>query len=103
VQQYATQANGERTCQGCGHKADTLKKCARCNWFWYCDKACKSPASPTARRERANPPDDQVCQTLAWNQKGHKGDCKLLKDPELRGLFLLPQGRFVQRHEFSAR
>ncbi|KAK4247323.1 hypothetical protein C7999DRAFT_32301 [Corynascus novoguineensis] len=80
VQQCATQANGVRTCQGCGRKADTLKKCARCNWFWYCDKAC---------------------QTVAWNEKGHKGDCKLLKDPELRGLFLLPQGRFVQPHRFS--
>ncbi|KAH6842235.1 hypothetical protein B0I37DRAFT_314285 [Chaetomium sp. MPI-CAGE-AT-0009] len=80
VQQFATQANGARTCQGCGRKADTLKKCARCNWFWYCGKAC---------------------QTLAWNAKGHKSDCKLLKDPDLRGLFLLPQGRFVQPHEFS--
>ncbi|KAL2138078.1 hypothetical protein VTI28DRAFT_7496 [Corynascus sepedonium] len=39
VQQCATQENGVRTCHGCGRKADTLKKCARCNWFWYCDKA----------------------------------------------------------------
>ncbi|KAK3290816.1 uncharacterized protein B0H64DRAFT_446639 [Chaetomium fimeti] len=73
VRQCVTQGNGTRRCQGCGRNANTLKKCARCNCSWYCDK---------------------VCQTLAWNEKGHKRDCKLLKDPELRALFLLPQGHF---------
>ncbi|KAG6313987.1 hypothetical protein E4U44_002180 [Claviceps purpurea] len=28
------------------------------------------------------------CQKAGWNSKGHKTDCKFLKDPDLRALFL---------------
>ncbi|KAK3903629.1 hypothetical protein C8A05DRAFT_43156 [Staphylotrichum tortipilum] len=82
VQQYATVVEGARTCQACGRTAETLKMCARCTFFWYCDKEC---------------------QTRAWKEKGHKGDCKLLKDPDLQGLLRLPQDGFRQVHEFSGR
>ncbi len=42
MQQYAAAgANDERTCQACGRKAKTLLKCARCTFFWYCDKVCE--------------------------------------------------------------
>ncbi len=44
---------------------------------------------------------DQECQTRAWNEKGHKADCKLLKDPDLQGLLCLPRDGFRQTHEFS--
>jgi hypothetical protein len=51
VQQYATaMANGKRTCQACGHKAETLLKCARCTLFWYCDKVRGSPRQTTYQR-----------------------------------------------------
>ena len=34
--------------------------------------------------------------------QGSRGrHCKLLKDPDLRGLLLLPQGGFIQPYEFS--
>ncbi|KAG6292098.1 hypothetical protein E4U09_003556 [Claviceps aff. purpurea] len=29
------------------------------------------------------------CQMTGWTTKAHKGDCKFLKDPDLRGLFLI--------------
>ncbi len=38
VQQCATAVEGgARTCHACGRTAETLKKCARCTLFWYCD------------------------------------------------------------------
>ncbi|KAL6858133.1 hypothetical protein ACO1O0_005586 [Amphichorda felina] len=79
VQQYATEANGERTCQGCNRKASTLKKCSRCGLAWYCDKA------------------------VSWNDKGHKADCKLLKDLDVQLLFKLQAQGFTEPYQFSAR
>ncbi|MCJ1382121.1 hypothetical protein MMC17_005233 [Xylographa soralifera] len=68
VQQFSTELDGIRTCHGCGKKAASLQRCSKCSSFWYCGKAC---------------------QVAGWNDKGHKADCKLLKDPDLRGLFVL--------------
>ncbi|KAG5988200.1 hypothetical protein E4U52_006812 [Claviceps spartinae] len=31
---------------------------------------------------------DQECQTAGWTTKNHKCDCKFLKDPDVRALFL---------------
>ncbi|KAL8365076.1 hypothetical protein RB595_004069 [Gaeumannomyces hyphopodioides] len=80
VQQYAGVVNGERTCQGCGHKATTLSKCGKCTLFWYCDKEC---------------------QTIAWKNKGHKADCKLLRDQDLQMLLSLNKEGFKQHRAFS--
>ncbi|KAJ6259358.1 hypothetical protein Dda_6258 [Drechslerella dactyloides] len=80
VQQYAAEAEGVRTCQGCDQKAASLQKCARCGLFWYCNRDC---------------------QVAGWNQKGHKADCKLLKDPDLRKLFLMNWDVFENHHSFE--
>ena len=34
------------------------------------------------------------CQEIGWKEKGHKGDCKLLKDADLKGLFSLNWDEF---------
>ncbi|KAG6166337.1 hypothetical protein E4U23_003605 [Claviceps purpurea] len=64
------QQNGLRTCHGCGTNAaaSLLKRCGKCLSFWYCTKEC---------------------QMAGWTTKAHKGDCKFLRDPDLRGLFLI--------------
>ncbi|KAF2108247.1 hypothetical protein BDV96DRAFT_504933 [Lophiotrema nucula] len=68
VQQFSTKVDGTRTCHGCSKKAESLNRCGKCSLFWYCDNGC---------------------QRIGWNERGHKADCKLLKDPDLRGLFVL--------------
>ncbi|KAF3910298.1 hypothetical protein ABW21_db0206599 [Orbilia brochopaga] len=80
VQQYAAEVDGVRTCHGCDQKAASLQKCVRCGLFWYCNKDC---------------------QVAGWSQKGHKADCKLLKDPDLRGMFLLNWDVFEDHHRFE--
>jgi len=40
----------------------------------------------------ANKP--QKCQTTGWLHKGHKADCKVLKDNDVRGIFNLDWERF---------
>ncbi|KAG6299776.1 hypothetical protein E4U45_004317 [Claviceps purpurea] len=64
------QQNGVRTCHGCGNNsaASSMKRCGMCLSFWYCNREC---------------------QTAGWNTKAHKADCKFLRDPDLRGLFLI--------------
>ncbi|KAI0376802.1 hypothetical protein F5Y04DRAFT_265781 [Hypomontagnella monticulosa] len=81
MQRYATIEKGMRTCQGCNKKSATLKKCARCDLFWYCDKSC---------------------QVTGWKDKGHKGDCKLLKDPDLRKLFLMKWDIYEDHERFGS-
>ncbi|KAK6336449.1 hypothetical protein TWF696_002002 [Orbilia brochopaga] len=80
IQKYAAEVNGVRTCQGCDRKAASLQRCARCGLFWYCNKDC---------------------QVAGWSQKGHKADCKLLKDPDLRGMFLMNWDVFESHHSFA--
>ncbi|CCE29284.1 uncharacterized protein CPUR_02977 [Claviceps purpurea 20.1] len=71
VRKYSIrQHNDMRTCHGCGTDAaaTSMKRCGKCLSFWYCTK---------------------VCQIAGWTTKAHKGDCKFLRDPDLRGLFLI--------------
>ncbi|KAG6299771.1 hypothetical protein E4U45_004312 [Claviceps purpurea] len=71
VRKYSIrQQNGMRTCHGCGTDAaaSSMKRCGKCLSFWYCTKEC---------------------QMAGWTTKAHKGDCKFLRDPDLRGLFLI--------------
>ncbi|KAN0070170.1 SET domain containing protein [Elaphomyces granulatus] len=79
VQQFSTKLDGIRSCHGCGRKSASLKQCGRCSSFWYCDRGC---------------------QEAGWNEKGHRDNCKLLKDPDLRGLFFFKWDEFDNRIEF---
>ncbi|THV47246.1 hypothetical protein BGAL_0325g00110 [Botrytis galanthina] len=36
----------------------------------------------------------QKCQKNGWSTKGHKNDCKILKKPDLRGMFLMKWDEF---------
>ncbi|KAI0551613.1 heterokaryon incompatibility protein-domain-containing protein [Xylaria curta] len=78
-QQFSTALGGIRTCHGCGKKAASLQRCGKCSSFWYCDRAC---------------------QVAGWNEKGHKADCRLLKDPDLRGLFVFNWDEFDNHIQF---
>lgn len=79
VQQFSTEVDRMRMCHGCGRKAASLKRCGKCSSFWYCDRAC---------------------QQAGWNEKGHKANCKLLKDSDLRGLFVLKWDEFDNHVRF---
>jgi hypothetical protein len=35
--------NGTRKCHGCSRQATSLKKCAKCSLFWYCNGVSLSP------------------------------------------------------------
>ncbi|KAG6304757.1 hypothetical protein E4U45_001154 [Claviceps purpurea] len=63
------QRDNMRKCHGCGKNAAavSMKRCGKCSSVWYCNKEC---------------------QTAGWTTKKHKSDCKFLKDPDLRALFL---------------
>ncbi|KAG6304580.1 hypothetical protein E4U45_001360 [Claviceps purpurea] len=70
VRSFSTpQNNDSRRCHGCGKIAisSSMQRCAKCWSFWYCNKDC---------------------QMVGWITKGHKLNCKFLRDPDLRGLFL---------------
>ncbi|KAI8722452.1 MYND-type zinc finger protein samB [Fusarium sp. LHS14.1] len=69
IQRFSIQHDGGlRTCHACQRQGTSLKACAKCNMFWYCDKDC---------------------QVKGWREKSHKNDCKLLKDPGLKAIFHL--------------
>ncbi|PFH60841.1 hypothetical protein XA68_10248 [Ophiocordyceps unilateralis] len=82
LQKYATVDKDETTCHNCQRKAASLLRCAKCNLFSYCNKDC---------------------QVEAWHHKGHKADCKLLKDADFRSLLLLQWDCFQDFHQFSPR
>ncbi|KAK3938623.1 SET domain-containing protein [Diplogelasinospora grovesii] len=82
VQQFSTVlGGGVRTCHGCGKTAPgaSLKRCAKCSYFWYCDR---------------------TCQVKGWNEKNHKASCKLLKDPDLQGVFEFKWDEFSEHVRF---
>ncbi|EXK24746.1 hypothetical protein FOMG_18549 [Fusarium oxysporum f. sp. melonis 26406] len=68
VQRFSMEANGMGLCHGCEKQATSLKRCAKCSLFWYCNG---------------------VCQKAGWSEKDHKIDCKLLCDGDLKGLLSL--------------
>ncbi|KAF2807047.1 SET domain-containing protein [Mytilinidion resinicola] len=65
VQKFSTELDGVRICHGCGKKGTSLKQCGKCSSFWYCNR---------------------VCQKADWIEKGHKAECKVLKDPDWRAM-----------------
>ncbi|KAF7862620.1 hypothetical protein EAF04_007493 [Stromatinia cepivora] len=80
VQQFSKKINGVRKCHGCGKESAAMEQCKRCLMFWYCDRAC---------------------QTVGWNQKGHKDDCKIFKNhPDLRRMFLLDWKKYDPHVQF---
>lgn len=38
IQQFSIEIDGLRTCHGCSKKAASLQRCAKCGFFWYCDR-----------------------------------------------------------------
>lgn len=42
----------------------------------------------------------QDCQVAGWNKNGHKADCKLLKDEDLRSLFTNDWDKFESGIQF---
>ncbi|KAG6304755.1 hypothetical protein E4U45_001152 [Claviceps purpurea] len=64
------QRNNTVTCHGCGNidAVAAMKRCGMCSSFWYCNKEC---------------------QKAGWTKKFHKVDCKVLRNPDLRLLFLI--------------
>ncbi|KAI0203282.1 hypothetical protein F4808DRAFT_467377 [Astrocystis sublimbata] len=66
IQRFSVEIDGLRTCHGCENKAASLQVCAKCGFFWYCNK---------------------TCQTKGWKEKKHKASCIPLRDPDLQGLF----------------
>ncbi|KAF5241669.1 hypothetical protein FAUST_3743 [Fusarium austroamericanum] len=79
VQAYSVVHNQTRACHGCNKKSDSLKKCSKCGFFWYCN---------------------QDCQTRGWNENSHKADCRILKNEDVKGLFLVKWGEFETHMSF---
>jgi hypothetical protein len=82
IQTHATLTDGIRTCHGCNKKANNLMKCAKCGFFWYCN---------------------QECQLRGWKENGHKEDCKILRDGNLKGLFSIKWDEFHNHISFPLR
>ncbi|KAH0559823.1 hypothetical protein GP486_003658 [Trichoglossum hirsutum] len=79
VHQYSTELDGKRTCHGCDEKKTSLQKCGKCSLFSYCDKSC---------------------QAVGWNDRGHKRDCKIVRDKDLQAMFLLEWDHFESPTKF---
>jgi hypothetical protein len=99
VQQFSTKLDGIGTCHGCGRKSASLKQCGRCSSFWYCDRV-RPPLKILPRIMLTWMLCEKGCQEAGWNEKGHKDNCKLLKDPDLRGLLFFKWDEFDNRIEF---
>ncbi|KAL2017224.1 hypothetical protein VTK56DRAFT_2383 [Thermocarpiscus australiensis] len=80
VHQYSG-ASDSKTCHGCDVQktSGSLYKCGKCSLFWYCNKSC---------------------QTTGWNERGHKRDCKIIRDNDLQSIFLLDWDRFEDYLKF---
>ncbi|KAF7953398.1 uncharacterized protein EAE97_000797 [Botrytis byssoidea] len=73
------ETDNARTCHGCGKKSSSMVKCSGCSFFCYCN---------------------EKCQKNGWCTKGHKNDCKILKKPDLRGMFLIKWEEFNGAAQF---
>ncbi|KAK4217463.1 hypothetical protein QBC37DRAFT_479665 [Rhypophila decipiens] len=80
VQQFSWAKDGRsRTCHGCGQLKQSLKTCGKCGLMWYCNSKC---------------------QQRGWDERGHKEDCKLLRDRDLKEMFKLRWDEFDDFVEF---
>ncbi|OTA55565.1 hypothetical protein K449DRAFT_387944 [Hypoxylon sp. EC38] len=68
VVKYIPVGNAQRKCHGCDIEKEDLNKCGGCTLFHYCNKDC---------------------QSKAWNEKGHKKFCKVLKEKNVRDMHFL--------------
>ncbi|KAF2120400.1 hypothetical protein BDV96DRAFT_683838 [Lophiotrema nucula] len=82
VQKFSTELDGVRICHGCGKKGISLERCGKCSSFWYCNR---------------------VCQKAGWVEKGHKAECKVLKDPDWRAMLHLKWDEFDGQVHFPLR
>ncbi|ORY09142.1 hypothetical protein BCR34DRAFT_589506 [Clohesyomyces aquaticus] len=82
VKKFSTECEGVRICRGCGIEGTSLKRCGKCSSFWYCNRAC---------------------QKSDWNENGHKGECKVLKDPNWKAMLHLKWDEFDGHVQFPLR
>ncbi|PSN63744.1 SET domain-containing protein [Corynespora cassiicola Philippines] len=82
MQKLSTELDGVRTCHGCGKKGASLKRCGKCSYFWYCDRAC---------------------QKADWIEKGHKAECKVAKDSDWQAMLQLKWDEFDGHVQFPLR
>ncbi|KAK5989088.1 hypothetical protein PT974_10586 [Cladobotryum mycophilum] len=75
VQKYAAVEKDEGICHGCDRKASSLRRCTKCILFSYCDK---------------------TCQLTGWKDKGHKSECKILRDWDIQGMLRLDWDTFEE-------
>ncbi|PTU24616.1 hypothetical protein P175DRAFT_0497732 [Aspergillus ochraceoroseus IBT 24754] len=71
VQTFCSPIHGKRPCHGCGTRKRIINKCQQCLFFWYCNREC---------------------QEQAKRHLGHRDDCAVLQDPDMRALFRLQWG-----------
>ncbi|KAL2003085.1 hypothetical protein VTN02DRAFT_5029 [Thermoascus thermophilus] len=73
VHTSSTKVDGMMACHRCDQRKDSLQKCGKCGFFWYCNKEC---------------------QLVGWKDKGHKDDCKRLRDSDLKAMLALRWNHF---------
>ncbi|KAJ3455167.1 hypothetical protein MRS44_013767 [Fusarium solani] len=76
VQIYSSIVDGMRICYGCNKKSASLRSCTKCGFFFYCN---------------------ETCQKVGYKDKGHHGDCNLLSNTDIGGLFRLKEDS-LERH-----
>ncbi|OBT86392.1 hypothetical protein VE02_05288 [Pseudogymnoascus sp. 03VT05] len=64
----------------------------------YAERHAFMFSEPGIRLEE--PKNFKACQRTGWNDKGHKADCKLLRDTDLKGLFSLDWDNFEGHVQF---
>ncbi|XP_014554312.1 hypothetical protein COCVIDRAFT_39748 [Bipolaris victoriae FI3] len=75
IQQCSGAMNQIKMCHGCDKKTILMNRCGKCSLFWYCDYT-------------------------GWVERTHKTDCRILRDPDLRGFITLEWGKLVSRTNF---
>jgi hypothetical protein len=86
IQQSSVDVEGIKACNGCGKKAALSQRCGGCTLFWYCDSVRSHESCFSCEETNVSL---QGCQKTGWYEKGHKQDCKLLRNhPDLGELFV---------------
>jgi len=94
VSEQAKTVDGQTVCHGCGDRVEIVHKCGKCGLISYCGKVRTLffPSMHSSILQRVLTVALQDCQEVGWNEKGHKQDCKELKD--MKGLFQRDWSRF---------
>lgn len=87
VQKFSMEMNGTRTCHGCDRQAASLKKCAKCSLFWYCNGVSRS-SEPILFNWDANLITIRPVRALAGMRKATSQTASFPRMPILRDCFL---------------